>query len=54
VATTMADAGIPKKYWDIVGEHVALVLQMTSPSRHAMTLSPISICCPALAVFVCA
>ena len=60
VATTMADAGIPKKYWDIVGEHVALVLQMTSPSRQDPSITIFEACYDSvpnldlLAVFVCA
>jgi hypothetical protein len=34
VKAVIADSGVPQKYWDIVGEHCNLILQMTSPARH--------------------
>ena len=33
IKTTLFDANLPRKYWDVVGEHCNLILQMTSPSR---------------------
>ena len=33
IKTTLFDANLPRKYWDIVGEHCNLILQMSSPSR---------------------
>ena len=29
----IADSKVPRKYWDIIGEHFTLVLTMTTPSR---------------------
>ena len=33
IKATLADSALPRRYWDIVGEHVNLILMMTSASR---------------------
>ena len=33
IKTTLADSFLPRRFWDIIGEHVNLILMMTSPSR---------------------